>query len=129
LYIFCLFLVGLAQLMLGSYILKNFGEGPLENGAIGVAMFLVNFPEISVFCGAVQLCLSLFGAARIMGLFNDPENHTYQFFALFSWFCTVSMQNLTQIAYAPAGMVSSNLERYQSFLGFHDSHSTLVATR
>ena len=107
LYIFCLFLVALAQLMLGSYIKRNFGDGPLlENGAIGVAMFMVNFPEISIFCGTVQLCLSCFGVARIFGVLNGPTNNTYQIVALFSWICTVSMQNLSQIAYAPGGMAA-----------------------
>jgi hypothetical protein len=101
-YSFLLFLVGLSQLLLGIYTVRNFGQGPLENGPIGVAMYLVFFPEISIFCGSLQLLVSIFGFARSVGVADDgPDNHSYQTVALVSWICTVSMQILTQVAYAP----------------------------
>lgn len=102
-YSFTLFLVGLSQFLLGIYTIRNFGEGPLESGPVGVAMYLVFFPEISVFCGLLQILVSIFGFSRSMGFANGADNHSYQAVALFSWICTVSMQNLTQIAYAPGG--------------------------
>lgn len=102
-YSFCLLLVGVSQLLLGSYVLSSFGNGPLPKGGIAVAMYMVNFPEISVFVGLVQILLASFGLARSFGVANGADNHAFQALAAFSWICTVSMQNLTQIAYAPGG--------------------------
>ena len=103
LYSFTLFLVGLAQFLLGVHILESFGNGPLENGAIGVAMFLVNFPEISIFVGLVQILVSIYGFMRMYGIRNDPEDHTFQAAVLFQWVMLVSLTIITQIAYLPGG--------------------------
>jgi hypothetical protein len=103
LYSFELFLVGLSQLLLGIYTIRNFGQGPLENGPVAVAMYFVFFPEISIFCGLLQVLVSIFGFARSWGVADGPDNHSFQAIALFSWICTVSMQILTQVAYAEGG--------------------------
>jgi hypothetical protein len=49
-YCFELFLVGLSQFLLGIYTISSFGKGPLDF-PVGVAMYTVYFPEISIFCG------------------------------------------------------------------------------
>jgi hypothetical protein len=106
-YSFELFLAGLSQFLLGVYTIRNFGEGPLEDGPVGVAMYTVFFPEIAIFCGLLQLLVSIFGFVRSMGVANGPDNHSYQAIALLSWICTVSLQILTQVAYAPGGAMAA----------------------
>jgi hypothetical protein len=60
-----LMIAGLAQLLLGSYLAANFGRGGrLENGTVGVAMFVVNYPAISIFIGLIQMINTAWGFAR-----------------------------------------------------------------
>jgi hypothetical protein len=106
-YSFCLFLVGLSQLMLGAYLLKNFGNGPLA-GPVSVAMYMVHFPEISIFVGLVQVLNAFFGMARSFGLSTGADDHTFQATMLFNWVCTVSLQIMTQVAYAPGPTAAGN---------------------
>jgi hypothetical protein len=101
LYCFAVFLVGLAQFLLGLHLKNSFGDGPLEFGAVSVAMFYVNFPEISIFVGLVQMVVSLFGMARRFGIRNSPTDHSYQYALLFQWVMVVSMTVVTQVAYSP----------------------------
>ena len=107
LYTFTLFLVGLAQFLLGVQLLTTFGNGPLENGAVDVAMFRVNFPEISIFVGLVQILVSIYGVMRMYGIRNDPEDHTFQAAVLFQWVMLVSLSIITQIAYSPEGQAAA----------------------
>mmetsp|Transcript_55348 Transcript_55348/g.134421 ORF Transcript_55348/g.134421 Transcript_55348/m.134421 type:complete len:367 (+) Transcript_55348:567-1667(+) len=107
LYVFALGLVGLAQLLLGSYILSRFGGGPLPNGHIGVAMFMVNFPEISVAVGTLQTLTAVYGAMRAYGVRSCPNDNSYQAVLLFAWIATVTLQIMVQVAYNPAGMAAA----------------------
>ena len=107
LYVFALGLVGLAQLLLGSYILSRFGGGPLPNGPIGVAMFMVNFPEISVAVGTLQTLTAFYGAMRAYGVHSCPNDHSYQAVLLVAWISTVTLQIMVQVAYNPAGTAAA----------------------
>jgi hypothetical protein len=107
LYTFALGLVGLAQLLLGSFILARYGGGPLSKGPIGVAMFLVNFPEISVFVGALQTIIALYGATKACGIRTSPNDHSYQIVLLIGWIATISLQIMVQFAYNPADIAAA----------------------
>lgn len=97
-------LAGLAQLLLGVYILSKFGSGPLLP-AIGVAMFIVHWPEISVFVGLVQLLTGIFAPLRCYRIMNKgKDDNRLQYCSFFMWICMLSMQVLTQVGYAPEGM-------------------------
>jgi hypothetical protein len=100
-YAFALFLVGLAQFLLGVYILATFGSGPLPNGPIIVAMFVVNFPEISVFCGLVNVLASFYGAARSFGIRASKDDNSYSIIMLFGWICNILLAVMVQVAYIP----------------------------
>jgi len=101
-YSLLLIIVGLAQLMLGSYVLSNFGSGPLPNGAISVAMFVVYFPEISVFVGLVYVLNGLFGLGRYFSVLpSSPDNHTFQFSIGFQYLCTLVLMIITQFSLSP----------------------------
>jgi hypothetical protein len=70
-YCFELFLVGLSQFLLGIYTISSFGKDPLDF-PVGVAMYTVYFPEISIFCGLLQILVSIFGFCRSLGVANGP---------------------------------------------------------
>jgi hypothetical protein len=106
-YSFCLFVVGLSQSMLGSYVRKNIGSGPLESGPVAVAMYIVHFPEISIFVGVVQVLNALFGMARSFGMHSGANDHIFQATTYFQWLCTVTFQILVQVAYAPGGAAAA----------------------
>lgn len=106
-YAFCNLLVGLSQFLLGVYIRLQFGSGPLPNGPIGVAMYLVHFPEISICVGMVQMVNSFFGLIRSRGIHNGPTDHRFQLTTLIQWVLMVTLQILTQVAYAPGGTAAA----------------------
>ena len=108
-YCFALFLAGISQFLLGVYIITKFSAGPLsEKGAIGVAMYFVSFPEISIAVGFLQMVVATYGMTRsYLHIANGPDNHSFQFAALLLWICVVSMQILTQFAYAPGGVAAA----------------------
>jgi hypothetical protein len=92
-------LAGVAQLLLGAYILGNFGGGPLEQ-PIGSGPIVVTFPEISIFVGLLQLIVGGIGALRRFGV-TVTSLHTLHFQSLcaFLWICMLSMQILVQLGY------------------------------
>lgn len=101
-YTVLLSVAGLSQLMLGSYVVANFGGGPLAAPVI-VAVYVVFFPEITIFVGIIQLLTGIFGVFRRYGKFNNgKDDHRYQMALFFTWMCMLSMQIVAQIAYAPA---------------------------
>ena len=107
-YCFAFFLAGISQFLLGVHIINKLSSGPLVKGPIAVAMYFVSFPEISVAVGLLQMIVATYGMARAYLHFADgPDNHSFQFAALILWICVVSMQILTQFAYAPGGMAAA----------------------
>lgn len=106
-YTFANFLVGLAQLMLGIYVLRSVGSGPLPDGPVSVAMFLVNFPEISVTVGLVQVLNALYGMVRSFGFHGGENDSLFQATTLFQAICTIVLQVLVQVSYAPGGTAAA----------------------
>ena len=102
LYSYLFFQAGLAQLLLGSYVLSKFGGGDLENGPVTVAMLFVSFPGIAVFLGLIQVLLGLWGVARSfqIGVFFERDFATAMFAA---WVLQVILHVLVQVGYVPGG--------------------------
>ena len=101
-------IAGLAQLMLGIYIIESFGTGPLENGAIGVAIFVINFPEITIFVGLVHLLIGVWGLSR-QYTHRGERDCSYQVGAYTSWILTIVLQVLVQVSYSPGGTLAADL--------------------
>lgn len=103
-YSFLVFVAGVAQLLLGVLVLSEIGSGPLVP-PVGVAMFTVTFPEISIFVGVVYIANGVFGFYRA---FSKPsaDDHIFQFGIAFQYFCTVVLMIIVQIAYLPGGTLA-----------------------
>jgi hypothetical protein len=100
-----LFLAGLTQLMLGSFLASNFGGGgALEHGAIGVKLYVVNFPAISILVGLVQLFNAIWGFARSRGMLlggsGSSDISLFQVSMFVGWFLQVTLQIITQVSYS-----------------------------
>lgn len=127
-YCAALFLVGLGQFLLGAYIIANFGNGPLPYGPIAVAVFLVNFPEISVFCGLVNILLAFYGGVRAAGFLASKDDQSYSMLLLFGWVCNITLAVMVQVAYNPGDaaaaaapsltMVTSSIYAANAFMDF-----------
>lgn len=103
-YCFVMTLAGLAQLVLGAYIIINFGNGPLP-APIGVAMFMIHFPEIAVFVGSIYVLNGVFGMYR--GLTNKTNNTKFQITMGIQWMCTLFLMVLVQTNYAPGNAMAA----------------------
>jgi hypothetical protein len=107
-YTFMLTLAGLSQLLLGCYLLHNFGSGPLA-GPVGVAVYVVSFPEIAILVGLVQTINGLWGLFR--SIFNmahwGPNDNSYPISILIQWFLMLTLQIMTQISYPPADTLAA----------------------
>ncbi|KAL3925886.1 MAG: hypothetical protein SGILL_000098 [Bacillariaceae sp.] len=98
-YSFVLALAGVSQLLLGAYVLFQFGGGPLSP-SVGVAMYRVYFPEISVAIGGVQLLVGYLGIARYLNYLPvGPNNDEMQGAAFLGWFLQLVLQYIVQISY------------------------------
>jgi hypothetical protein len=98
-----LFLAGLSQLMLGSFLASNFGGGgALEHGAIAVKLYVVNFPAISILVGLVQLFNAVWGFARSRGFLTGGSSDIsfFQVSIFVGWFLQVTLQIITQVSYS-----------------------------
>ena len=94
-------LAGVSQLLLGSYIIFEFGNGPLLP-PMGVAMYMIHYPEISIAIGTLQMCVGYFGMARYIGWApNGPNDHQFQFLVLVQFVSMLVLQFLVQIGYSP----------------------------
>jgi|UniRef100_A0A8J9SJ44 hypothetical protein len=101
-YAFTLFMAGLSQLMLGSFIMANYGGGVLEKGTIGVAMYVVNFPAISIFLGLIQIFNAVWGLARSYGVgIFGTNDQSFQMSMFVGWFLQLVLQVLVQVGYVP----------------------------
>lgn len=93
---------GLAQMMLGAFVLSQFGSGPIAP-PIAVAMFMIWFPEIAVFIGLIQICNGLYGMYR--GL-NKVRDNTFAFTMWFQLICILVLMVCVQTWYAPKDMMA-----------------------
>jgi hypothetical protein len=103
-----LFVAGLSQLLLGSFLASNFGEGgSLPFGPIAVKMYVVNFPAISILVGLVQICNAVWGFVRSRGLLIGGSNSSnislFQVSMFAGWFLQVTLQIITQVSYSVGG--------------------------
>jgi hypothetical protein len=107
-YTFMLTMAGISQLLLGCYLLRNFGSGPFA-GTVDVAFYVVSFPQISIVVGLVQTINGLWGLFR--SIFNmahwGPNDNSYPIAILIQWFLVLTLQILTQISYPPADTLAA----------------------
>ncbi|KAL3914682.1 MAG: hypothetical protein SGILL_006005 [Bacillariaceae sp.] len=96
-------LAGASQLLLGVYIMKEFGSGPLPR-PISTAMYVVMYPEISIGVGALQASTALYGFVRASGVTATPTNHYYQCTIWFCWLVTIAGTAMAQVYSLPDGM-------------------------
>ncbi|KAL3781848.1 hypothetical protein ACHAWO_009214 [Cyclotella atomus] len=98
-------LAGFTQLAIGAYSLNHFGQGPLPQPISPGVYVVIYFPEISITVGVLQMFPGAIGFSRTLHkTSNVPErNHMFQALCLFTYLSMISMQNLSQIAYAPGG--------------------------
>lgn len=101
-----LMLAGFTQLALGSFIINTFGNGPLAQPIFAVVYPVIYFPEISVTVGLLQIITGAIGVARSV---RNKSRNSFWFQALcfFMFVCMISMQILSQIAYAPEGTAAA----------------------
>ena len=80
-YSFIVLIAGMSQILLGAYVFFEFGGGPL-NPPIGVAMYRVTFPEITMTVGSIQMFVGYFGVANYLYLFPvGPKSNHFQNFS------------------------------------------------
>lgn len=109
-------LYGFSHLSLGSFLLFRYGSGLLPDGPItNAGIFkVICFPEISIAVGALQMATGTVGLARsLRSLSGDNDVKSirsravlFQILCLLSYIAIVSLQVLTQIAFAPNHMGS-----------------------
>jgi hypothetical protein len=110
-FVYCgmLAVAGLSQLLLGIYIVNMVGGGKLEKGPIGVAVYVVYFPAITVLLGAFQVYNAIWGIARASSRPSaDAEySNTFQLSMYASWFSQVVLQVIVQIGYADGATLAA----------------------
>ena len=97
-------MVGISPFLLGVMLLDNANNGVLR-APVAVAMYIIYIPGISVFVGALQVLNSLYGMARAFGFMASGNG--FLITTLVQWYCTIILQNLVQIAYAPGGEMAA----------------------
>jgi hypothetical protein len=112
-YSFVLALAGFTQLLMGSYVHKNFADdsGELPYGSIFVPFYVVMFPAINIVIGGLQTLFGLWGMLRSLhvSIFVIGTDHhetqsydkTFQIAMFGSWFLQLVLQFITQIGYEP----------------------------
>ena len=73
-------------------------------------MYMVNFPEISVAVGTVQVLNAVYGLLRSCGSLyrvNHEQDYSFLLTTYFQWICTVGLQILVQVSYLPAGTAAA----------------------
>jgi hypothetical protein len=96
-------LAGASQMLLGVYVMKEFGSGPLAR-PISVAMYVVMYPEVSIGVGALQASTALYGFVRASGVTATPDNHVYQCIIWLCWLVTIGGTAMAQVYSLSDGM-------------------------
>lgn len=109
LYSAVLAVAGFVQFLLGCYLESRFDTNTVENGVIGVAFFVVSFPEIAVWVGLLQMINGVWGVARSfdMCMMNDMDHQVFQYSMGFQWLNVLILQDIVQISYLPGGTNAS----------------------
>lgn len=98
-YSFIMLIAGMSQILLGAYVLFEFGGGPLSP-LVGVAMYRVSFPEITMAVGSVQMIVGYYGVGNYLHLFpTGPNDNYFQIFAIVGWLSQLILQYIVQISY------------------------------
>lgn len=110
-YSFVVLIAGMSQILFGAYILFEFGGGRLSP-PIGIAVYRVSFPAITVAIGALQMVVGYHGVGNYLRLFPvDPNSNNFQILALVSWVFQLILQYIVQIGFVegdenPAALTS-----------------------
>ncbi len=108
-YSFVVLIAGMSQILFGAYIIFEFGGGRLSP-PIGVAMYRVSFPEITVAVGAIQMVVGYHGVGNYLRLFPvGPNNNNFQILALIGWVLQLILQYIVQIGYVEGNANSAAL--------------------
>jgi len=98
-YSFVVLIAGMSQILLGAYVLFEFGGGPISP-PVGVAMYRVSFPEITMAVGSIQMTVGYYGVGNYLHLFPvGPNDNKFQILALAGWFLQLILQYIVQISY------------------------------
>ena len=101
-----LWIAGLSQLILGSYVQSKFGDYDLKVGPIGVAVYVVTIPALNIIVGLVQMLNATWGLARSMfrvGYFGENDM-SYQVSIFVGWFIQFLFQVMISPGIVPGGM-------------------------
>jgi hypothetical protein len=103
-----LWIAGLSQLILGSYIQSRFGDYDLKMGPIGVAVYPVTIPALNITVGIIQMLNASWGLARSMfrvGYFGENDM-SYQISIFVGWFIQFLFQVVVSPGIAPGGALA-----------------------
>ena len=103
-----LWIAGLSQLILGSYVQSKFGDFDLKVGPIGVAVYVVTIPTLNIIVGVVQMFNATWGLARSMfriGYFGENDM-SYQVSIFLGWFLQFLFQVVVSPGIVPGAMVA-----------------------
>jgi hypothetical protein len=108
-YSFVMLIAGMNQILLGAYVLFEFGGGPLSP-PVGVAMYRVSFPEITLAVGSIQMIVGYYGVGNYLNLFPvGPNNNRFQILAMIGWLLQFILQYIVQISYVEGNEISAAL--------------------
>lgn len=102
-----LMLAGFTQLVIGIFIINKYGSGPLAEPIFAVVYPVIFFPEICVTVGLIQILTGAIGVARALSKSQDESSVCFQALCFFMYVCMISMQILSQIAFAPGGTAAA----------------------
>ena len=111
LYSFVILIAGMSQILFGAYALFEFGGGRLSP-PIGVAMYRVSFPAVTVAVGSIQMLVGYYGVGSYLRLFPiGPDDNNFQAIAFGGWLLQLILQYIVQWGFAegnedPAALTS-----------------------
>jgi hypothetical protein len=100
-------MAGVSQLLIGVYLLMQYGSGAMPYGAVRVAMYVVYFPDIAIAVGGFQTLTAILGLLRAAGKFPHPDNHIFQVAVILSWLGTLVGTTMIQIYYSGPRMMDA----------------------
>jgi hypothetical protein len=101
---------GFMQFLLGCYLESRFNTNTAENDVIAVSVFVVSFPEISIYVGLLQMINGVWGVARSfdMCMMKDMDMQVFQYSMGFQWLNVLILQIVVQVSYL-TGDLKANL--------------------
>jgi hypothetical protein len=107
-----LFIAGLSQLIIGSYIQSKFANVyNLKTGPIGVAVYVVSIPSLNIIVGLFQMFNATWGLSRALfhiGYFgsNHETDMSYQISVYIGWFIQFLFQVIVSPGIVPGMMLA-----------------------